>query len=111
MSTRSIPTRSKAPPAKRMQSLNSARSAKTAINEIVTPSRLQTPKTQPTNGDAVFDAKAFLARVGVGKKILNLKKKETAFAQGDPSDAIFYVQKGDRKSTRLNSSHRCISYA
>ncbi len=99
MSTRGIPTRSKGPPAKRMSSLNSARSAKPAANEIVTPSRLQTPKTQPTNGDAVFDAKAFLARVGVGKKILNLKKKETAFAQGDPSDAVFYVQKGKLRVT------------
>src|SRR5271157_5429377 len=99
MSTRSIPTRSKGPPAKRMPSLNSARSAKPAVNEILTPSRLQTPKTQPTNGDAVFDAKAFLARAGVGKKIFNLKKNETAFAQGDPSDAIFYVQKGKLRVT------------
>jgi CRP/FNR family transcriptional regulator, cyclic AMP receptor protein len=94
MSARGMPTGSTSRPAKRIPSINSARSAKAAINEIVAPSRLQTPKTQPTNGDAVFDAKAFLARVGVGKKILNLKKKETAFAQGDPSDAIFYVQKG-----------------
>src|ERR1022692_804528 len=93
MSTRGIPTRSKAPPAKRMPSLNSARSARPAVNETVPPSRFQTPKTLPTNGDAVFDAKAFLARMGLGKKTLNLKKKETAFAQGAPADAIFYVQK------------------
>ncbi len=37
MSTRGIPTRSKGPPAERMPSLNSARSAKHAVNEIVTP--------------------------------------------------------------------------
>ncbi|MGC2110084.1 MAG: Crp/Fnr family transcriptional regulator [Candidatus Korobacteraceae bacterium] len=82
-----------------MPSLNSARSAKPAVNDIVTPSQMQTPKTQPTNGDAVFDAKAFLARAGVGKKSFNLKKNETAFAQGDPSDAIFYVQKGKLRVT------------
>ena len=99
MSTRGIPTRSKGSPAKRMPSLDSARSAKAAVNGIVAPSRLQTPKTQPTNGDAVFDAKAFLARAGLGKKILKLKKKETAFTQGDPSDAIFYVQKGKLRVT------------
>jgi CRP/FNR family cyclic AMP-dependent transcriptional regulator len=99
MRTRGIPTRSKAPPAKRMQSLNSARSARPAGNEIVTPSRFKTPKTQPTNGDAVFEARAFLARVGLGKKILKLKKKETAFAQGDPADAIFYAQKGKLRVT------------
>ncbi|HEY4930667.1 MAG TPA: Crp/Fnr family transcriptional regulator [Terriglobales bacterium] len=99
MNTRSIPTRSKGPPAERVQSLNSARSARPAVNEIVTSSRLQTPKTRPTNGDAVFEAKAFLARVGLGKKILRLKKKETAFTQGNPADAIFYVQKGKLRVT------------
>ena len=104
MSTRSIPTRSKGPPAERVRSLNSARSARPAVNEIMPPSRLQTLKTPPTNGDAVFDAKTFLARVGVGKKLLNLKKKETAFAQGGPSDAIFYVQKGKLRVTVTSAS-------
>jgi CRP/FNR family cyclic AMP-dependent transcriptional regulator len=99
MSSRSIPTRSKGPPSERVQSLNSARSARPAVNEIVIPSRLQTPKTQPTNSDVFFDAKAFLARAGFGKKILNLKKKETAFAQGDASDTIFYVQEGRLRVT------------
>jgi CRP-like cAMP-binding protein len=54
---------------------------------------------QPTNGDTAFDAKAFLARAGFGKTIVNLKKSETAFAQGDPADAIFYVQKGRLRVT------------
>jgi CRP/FNR family cyclic AMP-dependent transcriptional regulator len=109
MSARGMPTGSTSRPAKRIPSINSARSAKAAINEIVTPSRLQTPKTQPTNGDAVFDAKAFLARVGVGKKILNLKKKETAFAQGDPSDAIFYVQKGKLRVTVTSANGKAAT--
>ncbi len=47
----------------------------------------------------VFDAKAFLAKAGVGKKILHLKKNEAAFAQGDAADAIFYVQKGRLRVT------------
>ena len=109
MSARGMPTGSTSRPAKRIPSINSARSAKAAINEIVTPSRLQTPKTQPTNGDAVFDAKAFLARVGVGKKILNLKKNETAFAQGDPSDAIFYVQKGKLRVTVTSANGKAAT--
>ncbi|HEY4931620.1 MAG TPA: cyclic nucleotide-binding domain-containing protein, partial [Terriglobales bacterium] len=35
----------------------------------------------------------------MGKKILNLKKKETAFAQGDSADAIFFVQTGRLRVT------------
>ena len=38
--------------------------------------------------------KIFLARAGLGRKILNVKKGEAAYAQGDPADAIFFVQKG-----------------
>ena len=99
MSTRGIPTRSQDYPAKRVPAVDSVRSAKPATGETAKPSRLRTPKPRPTNGEAGFDAKAFLARAGLGKKILNLKKNETAFAQGDPSDAIFYVQKGRLRVT------------
>ena len=51
------------------------------------------------NSSTRFDAKTFLANSGVGKKILNLKKDETAYAQGDPADAIFYVQEGRLRVT------------
>jgi CRP-like cAMP-binding protein len=41
-----------------------------------------------------FDPETFLATAGVGKTIVYLKKKDVAFSQGDPSDAVFYIQKG-----------------
>ena len=41
-----------------------------------------------------FDAEAFLAKAGVGKTVVNLKKKDAAFSQGSPADAVFYIQKG-----------------
>ena len=99
MSAKGIPIRSQVRPANRVPSVDSMRSAKRATGEIAKPSRLQTPKPQPTNGDAVFDPKTFLARAGLGRKILNLKRKEAAFVQGDPADAIFYVQKGRLRVT------------
>jgi CRP/FNR family cyclic AMP-dependent transcriptional regulator len=93
MSARGIPTRSQDRPAKPVPAVASVRSANAK------PSRLQTPKPQPTNGDGVFDPEAFLAKAGLGRKILNLKKNETAYAQGDPTDAIFYVQTGRLRIT------------
>jgi CRP/FNR family transcriptional regulator, cyclic AMP receptor protein len=99
VSARGIPTRSQAPPAKRAPSVASARSAKSPTGEIAKPSRLQTLKPQPKNGNTVFDPETFLARAGLGRKILNLKKNQTAFAQGDPADAIFHVQKGQLRVT------------
>ena len=99
MSAGAIPTRSQGRPAKRIPSANSVRSAKPATGEISKPSRLRTPKPQPKNGDTVFDPETFLAGAGLGKQVLNLRKNETAYAQGDAADAIFYVQKGQLRVT------------
>jgi CRP-like cAMP-binding protein len=79
--------------------VDSVRSAKPATVEISRPSRLQSPKPLPKNGGAVFDPEAFLTQTGVGRTVLSLKKNESAFAQGDPADAIFYVQKGQLRVT------------
>jgi CRP/FNR family cyclic AMP-dependent transcriptional regulator len=46
-----------------------------------------------------FDPKAFLAKVGEGRTILAYRKNQPIFAQGDPADAVFYIQKGKVKLT------------
>lgn len=78
MSASSVPARSQGPPAKRITSVGSVRSASPATAELEKPSRLQAPKSQPKNGNTVFDTQAFLARPGLGRRILNLKKNEAA---------------------------------
>ncbi len=49
-----------------------------------------------------FDPKAFLARVGHGKAIAYYKKNQNIFCQGEPADAVFYIQKGRVKLTVLS---------
>ena len=44
-----------------------------------------------------FDSKAFLAVVGRGRTIKQYRKGRTIFAQGDPADAVFYLQRGKVK--------------
>jgi CRP/FNR family cyclic AMP-dependent transcriptional regulator len=44
-----------------------------------------------------FDPKAFLAKVGEGKAILEYRKDQVVFAQGDAADTVFYIQKGQVK--------------
>ena len=46
-----------------------------------------------------FDPKAFLAKVGTGKKILKFQKHQHVFKQGDVADSVFYLQKGQVKLT------------
>jgi hypothetical protein len=46
-----------------------------------------------------FDPKSFLARVGDGRSICKYPKGQVVFSQGDPGDAVFYIQKGRAKLT------------
>jgi CRP/FNR family cyclic AMP-dependent transcriptional regulator len=48
---------------------------------------------------AAFDPEAFLEEAGVGKTIVDLKKNQALFSQGDEADAVFYLQKGTIKLT------------
>jgi CRP/FNR family transcriptional regulator, cyclic AMP receptor protein len=46
-----------------------------------------------------FDPKAFLARTGAGRALADYSRNYTLFRQGEPADAIFYIQKGKIKLT------------
>ena len=46
-----------------------------------------------------FDTKTFLSTINGGRKIEVFPKKQTIFAQGDSSDAVFYIKEGKVKLT------------
>ncbi|MEA2879104.1 MAG: family transcriptional regulator, cyclic receptor protein [Hyphomicrobiales bacterium] len=46
-----------------------------------------------------FNPKSFLAKVGEGRSIDRYGKDQIVFSQGDPADAVFYIQKGKAKVT------------
>ena len=50
-----------------------------------------------------FDAKSFIARVGERRSIVQYGKDQTVFSQGEPADAVFYIQKGKVKVTAFSS--------
>jgi CRP/FNR family transcriptional regulator, cyclic AMP receptor protein len=51
-------------------------------------------KRQPS-----FDPKSFLTMVGEGRSIGEYRKDQIVFSQGDPADAVFYIQSGKVKVT------------
>jgi CRP/FNR family transcriptional regulator, cyclic AMP receptor protein len=53
-------------------------------------------RTQHKSG---FRPDAFLAKAGLGRTIVEVSKKQVIFSQGDPGDAVFYIQKGRVKLT------------
>ena len=51
-----------------------------------------------------FDPKAFLSKVNGGRAVSDYRKDQIVFRQGDPSDAVFYIQSGKVKKT-VHSEH------
>lgn len=55
-------------------------------------------------GDPVFDAQAFLDSAGVDRRVVTFRKGAIVYVQGDPADAVFYVQEGSVKLTVVSSA-------
>jgi CRP/FNR family cyclic AMP-dependent transcriptional regulator len=51
---------------------------------------------------SAFDVQDFLAQVGEGKSIVQFKKGQNVFAQGDRAETVFYIQKGRIKLSVLS---------
>ena len=49
-----------------------------------------------------FDVHTFLAKIGPGRTVISCRKNKRLFSQGDPADAIFYIQSGKVKLTVIS---------
>jgi len=61
------------------------------------PKAAKKPKRGPT-----FDPQVFLATVGLKRTITQYRPGHKIFSQGDPSNAVFYIQKGRVKLTIIS---------
>ena len=53
----------------------------------------------PRKRTSPFNHQTFLTKVGSGKTLLQSRKKDILFSQGDAVDAVFYLQQGKVKLT------------
>ncbi len=53
-----------------------------------------------------FNAQEFLESAGLSKKIVDFRRDESIFAQGDACDAVYYIQKGGVKLSVLSKTGR-----
>ncbi|MGA7632704.1 MAG: Crp/Fnr family transcriptional regulator [Terriglobales bacterium] len=58
----------------------------------------------PSQSDGEFHPKKLLPTIGEGGIVVAIPKEQTIFAQGDPADAIFYIQKGKVRLTVVSKS-------
>jgi CRP/FNR family transcriptional regulator, cyclic AMP receptor protein len=50
-----------------------------------------------------FDPKAFLTRIETGKTTRDYRSRQAIFSQGDPADAVFFIQSGKVKLTVVST--------
>jgi CRP/FNR family cyclic AMP-dependent transcriptional regulator len=77
------------------------------MNSPLRSSRLLRGSEMPSDSaKTTFIPSEFLTKAGVGRKIVELEPKETFFCQGNPADAIFYLQSGRAKLTVVSQNGR-----
>src|SRR3954471_1628974 len=69
-------------------------SSATRIQELSDRNRGRTPRKP-----LPFSPNLLLAKLGTGKTTLHYRDKQAVFSQGDPADAVFYIEKGKVKLT------------
>ena len=75
---------------------------------------LEIPERNKPKRTANLPLATFLARPDIGRTIAKYRKNQIVFSQGDPADAVFYVQKGKLKITVVSDrgkegSPRCLA--
>ena len=60
---------------------------------------MRKPTFKSARADISFDPKVFLSKVNGGRTIAEYRKSQTVYRQGDPADAVFYMQRGKAKVT------------
>jgi CRP/FNR family transcriptional regulator, cyclic AMP receptor protein len=61
---------------------------------------------KPAKSLRAFNAQEFLDSAGLSKKIVEFRRDEVVFTQGDPCDAVMYIQKGGVKLSVLSKTGR-----
>jgi len=79
------------------------RSSKGSSKSAVSSARTQQLSKQ-SNGHApreplAFDPNLLLSKLGAAKTVRHFRDRQAVFSQGDPADAVFYIQKGRVKLT------------
>jgi len=60
------------------------------------------PRVHSSKERPAFDAKAFLESAGAARRVVSYSKGKIVFSQGQPSDAVMYIQKGGIKISVLS---------
>jgi CRP/FNR family transcriptional regulator, cyclic AMP receptor protein len=63
---------------------------------------LATHSSKPPKSKAAFNVQTFLDSAGVARKVVEFKKKQIIFSQGDSGKEVLYIQKGGVRLSVVN---------
>jgi len=66
--------------------------------------RAETSNRSRADAKNAFDAQDFLDSAGVARKVVEFKRKETIYSQGDPGKEVLYIQKGGVRLSVVNET-------
>jgi len=64
--------------------------------------KAKVPRVQSSDERPAFDAEAFLESAGAARRVVSYAKGKIVFSQGQPSDAVMYIQRGSIKISVLS---------
>ncbi len=108
---KTVSSRTKRNPVKRVSPPDATRSAKSATAEEAKFLRVPKAKPQQKSSNPTFDPRSFLAKAGLGRRLISLRKGRTAYAQGEPADHVFYVQAGRLQVTIVSAAGKIATIA
>ena len=68
------------------------------------PGKPRSARKKTSSRNLQFDVKLFLDSTGLGRKVVNFRRKETVFSQGDPAKNVMYIREGGVKLTVVHET-------
>ena len=68
----------------------------------ITTQRINVNLKRKSKQKLAFDAQAFLDSAGVARKVVEYRRSEKIYSQGDPATSVMYIQKGGVKLSVVN---------
>jgi len=65
---------------------------------------MKPPKHKVKQPNGSFDAQTFLDTAGISRKVLEFRKGDSIYSQGDAAETIMYIQKGGVRLSVVNGS-------
>src|SRR5467141_2189878 len=65
---------------------------------------MKTKKPKTNGAVGLFNAQAFLDTAGVARKVMDYRRGESIYSQGESAETVLYIQKGGVKLSVVNGS-------